>query len=164
MTGTTIKVEGLVEVDAAVESLAQHAGDMRSLATAISTAWYVKEKGWLDSGGRGSFPGLTEEYAKTKAQKYGEQPILKASGAMDEALTGKDSPDSVYLVTENELTVGVAGRSGQIASYHQKGEGNLPARHVYDDLIIDEFKSEELGLIAVGELTEYARSISLRVV
>jgi hypothetical protein len=164
MTDVLIKIEGLREADAALQGLGEHAGNMRALAPAISTAWYAKETGWLESGGRGTFQGLTEKYAVRKAQKYGGQPILKASGAMEEALTSKNSVDSVYIETDNELTLGATGRSGEIASYHQEGTDNMPARPVYDSLIIEEFKDGDLGPIVIAELTEYARSLSLRVV
>ncbi len=158
-----VEIVGLSEVDAALLSLADYAGRMPNFSDKLSLAWYGRAKAWLDSEGRGSFVGLTEAYAAEKAKRYGAKPILDADGSMKAALTSKDAPDAFYEVTDDSLTMGAIGRSGEIASYHQTGTDKMPKRSPYDSLIVEEFKNEDVKQIIAFDLSQYARELSLNV-
>lgn len=63
---------------------------------------------------------LSADYVKTKQRKFGNKPILQASGAMMNAIQKAS--------TGNTATVFVSNDAIPYAKYHQTGTKNMPAR------------------------------------
>jgi phage gpG-like protein len=70
------------------------------------------------AGEHGEWDPLTEDYAKAKAKKYGEQPILRANGRLARSLTDSSSGDAVRIYQKLSMTF---GSSLPYAGYHQAG-------------------------------------------
>ncbi len=79
-------------------------------------------------GASGKWKPLSRPYAKQKAQRYGVQPILRATGRLESSLTGETS-DTVLFKQKQEFGIGT---SLEYAKFHQRGGGNLPKRPVID--------------------------------
>lgn len=76
---------------------------------------------------------LTEEYAKRKAEQFGNQPILVASGDLWHALTDSRSPFAVRAKTRDQFVFGT-DLDEDYPSAHQDGyaAGGLPQRRPID--------------------------------
>lgn len=65
-------------------------------------------------------------YQYYKLKKFGfEYPLLKATGALEDSVTGSSSPDSILIIDKKVLAIGTSLPYG-IA--HQEGLGNMPLR------------------------------------
>jgi hypothetical protein len=100
-----------------------------------------------DVGGIGPWADLSEPYGMYKALQWGDQPILTASGAGFDALTGETS-DTITEKTPDSLVWGVGGQAGYMA-YHQTGTTRMPQRKVFDEELLREAIAQ--GFVTIGK-------------
>lgn len=126
----TINVEGEQSVINAFQKVERGILDLRQLGTWkwVASEFYKVEKAQFGSEGSagksGKWQSLTSPYKEIKAKKWGDQPILQASGRLYKSLTANGA-DSVYEDSNLELTL---GSSLPYAGYHQKGTRKMAAR------------------------------------
>lgn len=126
----TIDVEGEQAVINAFQKVERGILDLRQLGTWkwVASEFYKVEKAQFGSEGSagksGKWKSLTSPYKEIKAKKWGDQPILQASGRLYKSLTANGA-DSVYEESNLELTL---GSSLPYAGYHQKGTRKMAAR------------------------------------
>lgn len=92
------------------------------------------------AGGGGRWKDLSDRYKAQKIKRYGSKPILQASGALMESLTG-DGPGSYYSATKTEMAVGSVIPYG---IYHQRGGGKLPKR---EPISLSKTQQDRMGYI-----------------
>lgn len=84
---------------------------------------------WFTSQGFGTWAPLS---AYTIAEKerlgYGDQPPLVREGTLRDGLTRPDAPGHKFLVSPNEVTVGVYGEVVPYAYWLDSGTARMPAR------------------------------------
>ena len=100
-----------------------------------------------DVGDIGAWAELSEPYATYKALQWGVQPILTASGAMFDALTG-ETGDTIIEKNPDSLVWGVGGEAGY-ADYHQHGTDRMPARPIFSEQLLREAVGQ--GFVTVGK-------------
>lgn len=124
----TFEINGVREFDRAFNRVTDHISDLRPVWDKIERTFYQIEREQFSSEGSagrtGKWKPLTRPYAKRKAQKYGVQPILRASGKMASSLTGKTS-DTVLIKDPQEFGIGTRLF---YAAFHQTGTNKMPAR------------------------------------
>ena len=126
----TIDVQGEKAVIDALQKVERGVLDLRQLGTWkwVASEFYKVEKAQFGSEGSagksGRWQNLTSPYKEIKAKKWGEQPILQASGRLYKSLTANNA-DSVYEESNLELAL---GSSVPYAGYHQKGTRRMAAR------------------------------------
>jgi phage gpG-like protein len=124
----SFEVAGVKEFDRAFNRVGEHISDLRPVWDKIERTFYKIEREQFDSEGShgrtGKWAAITRPYAKRKAQKYGVQPILRASGKMAKSLTGNTS-DTVLIKEKDEFGIGTRLF---YAAFHQTGTNKMPAR------------------------------------
>src|SRR6185369_84946 len=139
LTGVKETTESMNYIDAGLS-------DFRKLGTwdAIATEFYKIEREQFkgEGGPSGKWKSLSPKYAAIKARKYGNVPILTATGQMMKSLTSRGAANSVMQQTATEMTIGT---SDPKAGYHQRGNRRLPQRKVID---FDEQRIERLNKVA----------------
>jgi phage gpG-like protein len=78
------------------------------------------------TGGHGSWAPLKEDYDLRKRKKYGDKPILQASGDLLEDLTSDSNQGRLSALS---MTF---GSSLAYAKFHQTGTSKMPARRIID--------------------------------
>lgn len=125
-----INVDGMVTTLNAIGTVERGVLDLRQLGTwkwvaaefqKIEREQFSSEGG---SGQAGKWKGLSSPYKEIKAKKWGQQPILQASGRLYKSLTSSGG-DAVYEESNLELTL---GSSVPYAKYHQRGTRKMPSR------------------------------------
>jgi phage gpG-like protein len=99
----TFTVEGIQELVNAFDKVARGIVDLRQLGTwkAVTSEFRAIQKEIFDSEGPG-WAALTPEYKAYKVKKWGEKPILQASGAMYKDFTaGGDPKEEAQSLTFN---------------------------------------------------------------
>ena len=131
MLEVTVKVEGKEELLASFAKVRQGILDLRQLGAWKAVAGVfrriVKEAFASEgaSGKSGRWKALSSPYKERKLKKWGDVPILQASGKMYRSLTQEGAENSVYQEDALELTIGT---SDPKAGYHQRGGSRLPKR------------------------------------
>lgn len=97
----------------------------------------------------GAWAQLTAQYAAWKEGVYPGQPILVATGALQDALTVDGSAHALRDYSASMLNFGTQGLD--YASFHQTGTSNMPARPPFD--FGPEFERELVGAAAAGVRT-----------
>lgn len=136
--------------------------DLRKLSTwkVVAAEFRTILKEIFAGEGTGSKSGhwapLSQPYAAYKLRRWGEVPILQASGRMYESLTKRGDKDAVYEETASELTMGT-----QIpySRYHQTGTRKMPARKPVD---LTEEHTRRLGSVIVRKIRQLATNARLR--
>jgi len=127
----TFEVEGVKQFDRAFDRLGFHCSDLRPVWPHVEREMEnIMSEQFKSEGAKGrsgKWKELSPAYAKAKLKRYGQQPILRATGALEQSLTGK-SGDSVRLATKEEFGFGT---SLFYAAYHQRGGTNLPQREIF---------------------------------
>lgn len=122
-------VDGVETLNRAFNRVEQQISDFRSIWPAVAQEFYaIEDEQFASEGGHGSsgrWAALSPAYAKYKAKAFPGAPILQAERGLYESLTSPDAPDSIFRMTEDELTIGTQ-REG--ATAHQRGSGRMPAR------------------------------------
>lgn len=130
----TIEVEGMSATLAALDKVERGVLDLRQLGTWkwVQSEFFKIEKELFASEGAsgqsGKWKELSSPYKEIKAKKWGNKPILQASGDMYKSLTATGG-DNVYEESPLELTLGTKDPK---AGYHQRGGGRLPQRRAID--------------------------------
>jgi phage gpG-like protein len=126
------EVEGVPILVRSFERLDRHVSDLRPVWDNAERRFHKLEDSQFKSEGArgesGKWKPLSRPYAVQKAKRYGVQPILRASGRMEAALTGHTG-DSVVFKEPQEFGIGT---SLAYAGYHQRGPGSLPKRPLID--------------------------------
>ncbi len=126
----TFEVDGKVEFDRAFHRVGEKLEDLRPVWPAIEREFYAIEDEQFKSEGAkgrgGKWKPLSRPYAQQKANKYGVQPILRATGRLEKSLTSKTS-DTRVVMEKQEFGIGT---TLFYAAYHQSGTKKMPARPV----------------------------------
>ena len=136
--------------------------DFRELGTwdAVASEFYKIEKEQFDSEGgagkSGKWKALKPEYAKRKQKKWGNVPILHASGEMMRSLTSRNAPGAVLEKTADELTLGT---TIPYAGYHQRGSKRLPKRPPVDPT---DAQVDRLSKVIQGKMKQLIANAKLR--
>ena len=153
LTGVKETTESMNYIDAGLS-------DFRKLGTwdAIATEFYKIEREQFkgEGGPSGKWKSLSPKYAVIKAKKYGNVPILTASGQMMKSLTSRGAANSVLEQTATEMTIGT---SDPKAGYHQRGNRRLPQRKVID---FDDARVERLNKVAESKIKQLIANAKLR--
>jgi phage gpG-like protein len=125
-----IEIEGMADLLARFKGVEEGMLDFRQLGAwrAVASEFRKIEKEQFDSEGSkgesGKWKQLSPKYAIRKLAKWGDVPILQASGKLYRSLTQENAEGAVYEETAQELTLGT---SIPYAAYHQRG-GRVPQR------------------------------------
>lgn len=159
INGGSVKIEGEEAFLSALDSLDARVSNMRPSWPGVARGVYAEVTERFATEGGGGWPGLTEAYAKRKREKFGGRKILSASGALEESLTGRDGPASIYEETDDSVTLGSAL---VYAGVHQRGAPSkgVPARPIYEET--ESLEGRILDPVE-RDLTEYARSLGFAV-
>lgn len=103
-----------------------------------------RQREWMDTRGRGSWPKLTDTYMERKSHnpQAGFLEILQLTGHLYRSLTQPDAADSVIEQGKSRLVMGTADPK---AAWHHQGAGRLPVRRVID-ISGDEVREHEEAL------------------
>lgn len=125
----TGEIDNIEVLDRAFNRVEEYISDFRSIWPNVTKEFYLIEQEHFNSegahGASGGWAPLSPLYAKYKEVQYPNKPILQATGALMESLTGFEAADSIYRPDTTELTLGTQ-REGAI--YHQRGSSRMPAR------------------------------------
>ena len=126
----SFSIDGVPEFDRAFNRIEQEIDDLRSVWPEVAKEFYQIEVEQFESEGgvgqSGKWAALSPAYAKYKAVKFPNQPILRATNSLFDAMTSSDATGSVFRPERSELTIGANLDYG---AYHQRGSG-LPQRKV----------------------------------
>lgn len=126
-----IEIEGMKELLATFKTIEESMIDFRQLGTwkAVGHEFRKIEKEQFASEGSagrsGKWKSLSPKYAVRKQKKYGNMPILQATGKGYRSLTVEGAEGAVYEESAQELVI---GSSIKYIAYHQRGSGRLPKR------------------------------------
>lgn len=125
MAAISVRVEGAGKAVAAFDEVETGIQNPRGpLQTVLREVMYPAVAERFAQSGPGWKP-LSPLYAAYKRQRFGNQPILVATGKMRDALTGKSG--SVYTVAQNWIQIRI-DQATPYARYHQTGTKRIPAR------------------------------------
>ncbi len=79
-----------------------------------------------DAGAHGHWAPLQPKYEAQKRKRWGDKPILQASGAMYDDLTGSSNQGVIQALSMSY------GSSLPYAKFHQTGTSKMPARRIID--------------------------------
>jgi phage gpG-like protein len=123
-----IDVDGEKQIALAFGSIAKDISDLKPFWDKVVTEFHkIEAKAFASegaSGESGKWVALKPAYAKIKAKKWGNVPILTASGRLRQSLTSQTG-DSIIQKETDALTVGSTVPYGR---YHQTGTRKMPAR------------------------------------
>ncbi len=88
----------------------------------------IKEQFDTEGGRTGGWAPLSERYASDKVRRFGNQPILVATGALRQSLTG-GSGGIARQEGNNALLFGTELGYGR---FHQTGTSSMPQRRILD--------------------------------
>ncbi len=130
----SIDVDGAQTTIAAFEKVERGIIDLRQLGTWdwVQSEYYKCVKEIMSSEGSagksGKYAPLTTAYAVAKQKKYGNKPILQATGAMYASATTAGN-GAIVDKQAQEMTLGTSDRK---AGFHQYGTSKMPARKILD--------------------------------
>jgi hypothetical protein len=129
-----ITVDGERETLEAFDKVERGTIDLRELGTWdwVQREFYKAVEHQFETEGgageSGKWQELSTPYAEIKRAKYGEKPILLASGGMYTTLT-TSGQGSVVEKTADEMTL---GSTDPKSGWHNKGVGRNPTRKIFD--------------------------------
>lgn len=129
-----VEVDGVRETVRAFERVERGIVDLRQLGTWdwVQSEYYKVVKEVMDSegskGAGGKWKALSPAYAAVKQKKYGDMPILQATGQMYRSLTSSGG-DAVVDKQAQEMTL---GSSNPKSGWHHRGTSRLPKRGIID--------------------------------
>lgn len=126
--GFSFELDGEVQLSIALSRMIRAVDDLRPFGPAFREAFNAVELEQFGSQGAkgrdGRWAALSKPYEAWKRKRWGNKPILQASGRLMEALTGKSG--DTLLISEPHL-IGL-GAVVDYGSYHQHGTSRMPAR------------------------------------
>jgi hypothetical protein len=153
-----LRIEGEQELFMAFESLDEFVSDLRPVWPDVAQVVRAHAAGVFAKEGPG-WPGLTEVYARRKAEEFGAQKLLHASGAYEASLTRVGAKYAIYRESPTSLTM---GSRHPAALAHEEGAPSrgLPARPVFRDEDGEELEQKIAGVIE-RDLSHYAWTLGL---
>lgn len=131
MLNFSATVDGIPVLDRAFNRIEERISDFRFVWGSFAQDFYAIEREQFNSQGAHGLSGrwakLSPGYAKWKARKYPNMPILQATTALYQSMTSPDANDSVFRPEADQLTIGSRTEYGRA---HQRGTGSMPARPV----------------------------------
>lgn len=125
----TASVDGIPVLDRAFIRVEERISDFRFLWPSFAAEFYAIEREQFASegakGASGKWAPLSPAYKAHKELTYPNMPILQATTALYQSLTGSDAADSVFRPEADQLTIGSRAPYG---TAHQRGAGSLPSR------------------------------------
>lgn len=129
----TVELEGVKETLAQFKGIELGMVDFRQLGAwkAVRSVFYkiVGSIFKAEGGASGKWKALTPAYQRVKVRKWGNQPILTASGALYRSLTQEGTQGSTFSETPQEMEIGTTIK---YAGFHQSGTRKMPARPILD--------------------------------
>lgn len=129
----TTELKGVPETLAMFRGVELGLADFRQLGAwkAVRLVFYkiVSSIFQAEGGASGKWTALTAAYAKVKLRRWGNQPILTASGTLYRSLTQEGAEGSTFTESAQEMEVGTTIKYG---AYHQTGTNKMPARPILD--------------------------------
>lgn len=122
MARLVVEMLGDRQLDRRLVRFGRAVGDMSGPLGDLADAVLAANAEQFDTEGRGGWAPLSPAYARRKRAKYGDRPILVASGRLRASLT--TSPD-VRRVDRDSMEVGSTVPYGV---FHQRGTKRMPAR------------------------------------
>lgn len=119
------------QLDRALTRLNNSVQDLSEVFEALGEDFRASEAQQFAHEGYGDWPPLSPGYAITKRRRWGDKPILQASGALRSAITERWTPGNVTIIKPQEAAFGVnLGKA--YPRFHQTGapRANLPQRKV----------------------------------
>jgi phage gpG-like protein len=153
-------VEGVPQLTAKFSALREGITDFRGVTwTRVRNAFFKVEKEiFANEGGASKWKDLSSPYKELKQKKYGNQPILQASGRFYKSLTSR-SGDAVMEETETELTLGSRTPYG---GFHHTGTSKMPRRDPLDFTEAHKKEITEPIALRVRQLIDNLKLRSLR--
>jgi phage gpG-like protein len=123
------QISGDEELNAAFQAFARAVTDWRPYWPTIAGVFYEAERARFASDGFGTWPRLSDGYAKWKTKNYPGEPMMSLTGNLRRSLTDRFGPNAVY---EDEPQSLVLGTTVPYAAAHHYGypPRNLPARPI----------------------------------
>lgn len=110
MLNFSATVDGVPVLDRAFNRIEERISDFRFVWGPFSQEVYAIQREQFNSQGAHGLSGrwakLSPGYAKWKAQKYPNMPILQATTALYQSMTSLDANDSVFRPEADQLTMG----------------------------------------------------------
>lgn len=154
-------MQGVEVLNRAFNRVEQHISDFRSIWPNVAREFYAIEEDQFASegahGASGKWAALSPAYSKFKAIAFPGQPILRATTSLYESMTSPNAPDSIFRMTENELTVGTQREGARV---HQKGGRNLPARPI---IALTESDKRRIQKAIQAGLVQFTRGLGFQV-
>lgn len=159
MTDYRIRVFGDSDEERRIRLLATGLSDLRPFWPRVSrlfTGWmrlqFESEGAFWGQGQR--WTPLSPAYALAKRERWGDRPILQASGQMRRAFS---KPERRVGTSSMTLTFDDSGpEHGPIAQYHQEGDG-VPRRPIIPEGPLPPLAMFELGREAEGYVRDLLR-------
>jgi hypothetical protein len=134
----TIDVIGTQGFDRMMAGRIRAIEDLRGFFETVAADWYQFETSVFAAQGAAEglpgWAGLKQKYSRWKNRHYPGAGILVQSGALRDALTRRDAPDSIFSVSDDELRMGARRMTEDgrwdLGMIHQKGraDGSMVAR------------------------------------
>ena len=131
MVQFSLNIEGEEQVSRMINRTTDRAEDLRPFLDAVATFLpQIMEEQFSSEGARtGGWAPLSPDYADQKAKKWGNQPILVASGRMRRSLVGSGEGSISRQVGRDSLEFGT---DIPYAGLHQTGTSRMPMRRILD--------------------------------
>lgn len=128
-----LEVEGMAALIGSFEKVERGFLDLRQLGTWdwVQSEFYkvVKDQFAAEGQGKsGKWKPLSSKYAAVKSKRYGNAPILQASGRLYKSMTAAGG-EAIVDKQPQEMTLGSTVPYGK---YHQGGTNRMPKRPIID--------------------------------
>lgn len=125
-----VEIKGANELARKFDAVTDGIKDLNKLGVwdDVQTAFYEIERDQFASEGnaaRAKWKALSPAYAAQKLKRFGQKPILQATGKLYRSLTQANAEGSVVNKMPQELVIGSSIPHG---IYHQTGTNKMPAR------------------------------------
>ena len=109
-------IENDAEFKAQIDAALSRVEDLRVAFSLIAKDWRKSNKAQFSLKSSGLYPPLNALYQARKRRRFGNVPILVASGRLRDSVTGSPNSDSIQIVTKTGLIIGTRVYYG---IYHQ---------------------------------------------
>lgn len=111
LSGTS--VEGKTEFNRAISGLAELIEDFQPILEQVAErGFYPAMQEIFDTENFGRWPKLTPAYARAKRRRWGDKPIMQASGMLMRSLTKKGAEMNFQIgIGKNQLNIGTNAQS-----------------------------------------------------
>jgi phage gpG-like protein len=126
-----LDIAGKAEIDRGIDRFSRLVDDYRPVWAEMKDTFLIIERAQFESEGAAEsesgskWAPLSPAYAAAKEHRFGEMPILMATGELYEGLTDEHSPNFVFESFERFMTIGTRVKH---AIFHQLGTKKMPQR------------------------------------